>query len=198
MDTELSIEFVQSDAGLHGETYAIFSQPFDNFVIPPGETVNSGQFPNVLLTQGVDGAFVIVPELRLDIQAATTVKVGGKGGYEVPFLKLDQTNVPTTYDFALGLTAAKAKAIAASSASASGSSTDSVSLTAKPTDASSTDTDGTTSATPKPGSDIQTPSSDTDKPLSTDTVKSVPTPDAAPASSATSDAHAAPAPTRTD
>ncbi|KAF5320993.1 hypothetical protein D9619_001399 [Psilocybe cf. subviscida] len=205
LDTDLSIEFVRSDAGLHGETYAIFSQPFDNLLVPPGQTVNSGLFPNVLLTQGVDGALVIVPELLLDIQTAVTVRVGGKGGHEVPFLKLDQTNVPTTYDLALGLTAAKAMAMAASSASASASAKDGASSTTKLKDASSTDSFNPTSATPKPGSDTLKSSSDAVKPSPADTppAKGDAAIGAAPASSAPpnaapKNADAAPVSTQTD
>jgi hypothetical protein len=101
LDADMVIEFVQASSGLDGTTYAFFRQSFDNFVIPPGQTVSSGQFGNVLLPQGAVNSLVIIPRGVLDISAANTVRIGGKGGYEIPWLKLEQTNVPTTYDLSL-------------------------------------------------------------------------------------------------
>lgn len=102
LDADMVIEFVQSDSGLDGITYAFFRQSFDNFVIPPGQTVSSGVFDNVLLPQGAIASLDIIPRGVLDINAANTVRLGGKGGYEIPWLQLKQTNVPTTYDLSLG------------------------------------------------------------------------------------------------
>ncbi|KAG6908393.1 hypothetical protein DXG01_004822 [Tephrocybe rancida] len=101
LDAELVLEFVQSDSGVEGLTYASFGHAFESFVVPPGQTVNSGNFGNVFLTQGAVAALAIIPLGVLDIFAATTLRVGGKDGYQVPWLKLEQSNVPTTYTFVL-------------------------------------------------------------------------------------------------
>ncbi|KDQ27871.1 hypothetical protein PLEOSDRAFT_1112748 [Pleurotus ostreatus PC15] len=108
-NTDLVIEFVQSDSGVNGQIFAHFEQPFDNFVIPPGQTVNSGTFGNVLLTQGAIAALDIIPLGILDIGAANTVRIG-RGGYQVPWLQLNQKAVPTKYDLQLGFSAMKQKA----------------------------------------------------------------------------------------
>lgn len=96
LNVELVLEYVQSDASVGGTIYAKFAQNFDNFVVPPGSTVNSGTFGNVLLTKGVISSLGIVPLGKLDIAAATTIRFGS-GGYQVPFLKIQQDAVPTTY-----------------------------------------------------------------------------------------------------
>ncbi len=67
---------------------------------PRDKTVNSGVFPNVLLTQGAIASLAIIPLGVLDVQAGATVLVGD-GGYQIPFLQLQQTNVPTQYDLDL-------------------------------------------------------------------------------------------------
>ncbi|KAF9562634.1 hypothetical protein CPC08DRAFT_706528 [Agrocybe pediades] len=100
LDATLVIENVQSDGSVDGTVFAQFNQPFSNFVIPPGQTVSSGQFDNVLLPQGAIASLDIVPLGVLDIAAGATVRVG-EGGYQIPFLQLHQTNVPTTYNLAL-------------------------------------------------------------------------------------------------
>lgn len=109
LDADLVIEFVQSDSGVNGVTYAQFSQPFSSFIIPPGQTVNSGDFPNVLLTQGAIASLDIIPLQRLDVSAKTTLRVG-QGGYQIPWLPLEQKDVPTEYNLALGLAKLKQKA----------------------------------------------------------------------------------------
>ncbi|GLB37240.1 putative protein of unknown function (DUF3712) [Lyophyllum shimeji] len=109
LDADLVIEFVQSDSGVNGVTYAQFSQPFSSFVIPPGQTVNSGDFGNVLLTQGAIASLDIIPLQRLDVSAKTTLRVG-QGGYQIPWLPLEQKDVPTEYNLALTLAAMKQKA----------------------------------------------------------------------------------------
>lgn len=97
------IEFVQADGKVNGETYAAISHSFSNFVIPAGATVNSGVFDNVPLTQGAVGSLAILPLGYLDISAATTARIGGVTGYQVPWLKIQQTHVPTTYNLPLGI-----------------------------------------------------------------------------------------------
>lgn len=101
LDAEMVIEFVQSDSGVNGLTYASFGQSFDSFVIPPGATVGSGLFPNVLLTQGAIASLDIIPLGFLDIHAANTIRIGGPNGYQIPWLQLVQNGVPTTYDLSL-------------------------------------------------------------------------------------------------
>lgn len=134
------VEFVQSDGTLNGLTWAQFGQAFSNFVVPAGQTVNSGPFPNVLLTQGAIPSLDIIPLGILDISAASTIRVGGAGGYQVPWLKIEQKAVPTSYDLVLGLAALKAKAkeMANSTVSASASSTASASEAESSAHASST------------------------------------------------------------
>ncbi|KAF4598358.1 hypothetical protein EYR38_006760 [Pleurotus pulmonarius] len=117
-DADLVIEFVQSDSGVNGQIFAHFEQPFDNFVIPPGQTVNSGTFGNVLLTQGAIAALDIIPLGILDIGAANTVRIG-RGGYQVPWLQLNQKAVPTKYDLQLGFSAMKQKAESVNATSSS-------------------------------------------------------------------------------
>lgn len=103
MGAELVIEFVQADGTVNGETYAEISHSFSNFVIPGGVTVNSGVFDNVPLTQGALGSLAIIPLGYLDISAATTARVGGATGYQLPWLKIQQTHVPTTYNLPVGI-----------------------------------------------------------------------------------------------
>jgi len=96
-DTDITISFVQSDAGLNGITYAHFEQPFEDFVVPAHGTANSGTIPNVLLTQGIVASLDIVPFAELDIFNAQTVLMGNNAGYKIPWLQLQQKSVPTTY-----------------------------------------------------------------------------------------------------
>jgi hypothetical protein len=99
LDADLILEFVQSDDSVGGTTYAHFDQAFSSFVVPPGQTVNSGVFPNVLLTKGVLASLGIIGQ-NLDVAAASTISIA-QGGYRIPWLKLAQTNVPTSYHLAL-------------------------------------------------------------------------------------------------
>ncbi|KAI0072486.1 hypothetical protein K474DRAFT_1678619 [Panus rudis PR-1116 ss-1] len=96
LDAPLDIKFVQSDASVGGKIYAHFDQAFDNFVVPPKGTANSGTFGNVLLTQGAGPSLAIIPLGFLDIDAAQTVRIG-VGGYEIPWMKISQSHVPTSY-----------------------------------------------------------------------------------------------------
>ncbi|KAI9066059.1 hypothetical protein FKP32DRAFT_1566723 [Trametes sanguinea] len=74
LDTDMEITFTQVDSGLNGEIYAHFDQAFDSFVIPAHGTANSGSVPNVLLTQGAIATLGIIPEGKLDVFNAATVK----------------------------------------------------------------------------------------------------------------------------
>ncbi|KAH7926942.1 hypothetical protein BV22DRAFT_1007914 [Leucogyrophana mollusca] len=74
LGADLVIEYVQADGLVDGEIYAHFDQPFANYVIPPGQTVNSGQFGNVLLVKGALASLGIIPLGKLDIQAAATAR----------------------------------------------------------------------------------------------------------------------------
>ncbi|CAA7259257.1 unnamed protein product [Cyclocybe aegerita] len=158
LDADLVIEFVQSDSGVNGLTYAQFSQPFSNFVVPAGATVHSGEFPNVLLTQGAIASLDIIPLGYLDVQAAVTLRVG-QGGYQVPYLKLSQNRIPTTYDLVLGFAAMKNAAISAS-LSASGSET------ASSTSDAAVSTSGGPASTSEPATATSTVN-DSDIPVST-------------------------------
>ncbi|KAL5507074.1 hypothetical protein ACEPAH_6530 [Sanghuangporus vaninii] len=117
LDADLDIRMVQSDASVNDEIFAHFNQHFDNFVVPAHGTANSGTFGNVLLTKGALASLAIIPLGYLDIAAAQTVQIG-VGGYELPWMKIDQPGVPTTYSLSLSLgeMQAAAKSISASSA----------------------------------------------------------------------------------
>jgi len=97
---DLVLETVQCDGGVDGEVYAVFTQSFDNLVVPARGSVNSGIFYNVLLVQGAIKSLEIIPRLMLDVRTAATVRIGS-GGYQVPWLKINQDSVPTTYDLVL-------------------------------------------------------------------------------------------------
>ncbi|KAG6820875.1 hypothetical protein H0H93_010219 [Arthromyces matolae] len=144
LDAELVLEFVQSDSGLNGKTYAFFGQGFDSFIVPPGQTVNSGTFPNVLLTQGAIASLDIISEQQLDVSAATTLRIG-QNGYEVPWLKLNQVAVPTTYNLVLSAAAMKSKAAAMSAASTTATSVLEMSSRSQATE-SATSVSGTSGA----------------------------------------------------
>ncbi|KAI0340460.1 hypothetical protein BDW22DRAFT_1360443 [Trametopsis cervina] len=115
LDADLDIKFVQSEQSVNGKVYARFDQAFDNFVVPAKGTANSGKFGNVLLPQGALASLAIIPLGFLDVVAAQTVQVG-VGGYEIPWMKLVQDHVPTTYGLAASISEMQA---AASSISAS-------------------------------------------------------------------------------
>lgn len=72
------IEFIQADGLINGEIYAHFDQAFSNFVIPPGETVHSGTFSNVVLTQGVVASLGIIPFGYMDVQTVSTIRYAGR------------------------------------------------------------------------------------------------------------------------
>ncbi|KXN90203.1 hypothetical protein AN958_04693 [Leucoagaricus sp. SymC.cos] len=106
LETDMAIEFVQAEGSVDGTVYSLFDQPFNNFVIPAGGDANSGTFGNVLLTQGALASLDIIPLGKLDIATANTVRIGGPNGYQIPWLQLKQTDVPTSYDLALTLSGA--------------------------------------------------------------------------------------------
>jgi hypothetical protein len=72
LPVDLVVQFVQADASVDGTIYSHFNQAFENFVIPAGKTVNSGEFGNVVLTQGALGSLGIIPLGYLDVAAAAT------------------------------------------------------------------------------------------------------------------------------
>ncbi|KAH0827584.1 hypothetical protein J3R83DRAFT_4307 [Lanmaoa asiatica] len=74
LEADLVIEFVQADGLINGEIYAHFDQAFSNFVIPPGQTVNSGTFSNVVLTQGALASLGIIPLEYMDVQSVATAR----------------------------------------------------------------------------------------------------------------------------
>lgn len=99
-DTDLVIEFVQSDGLVNGEVYAHFDQAFTNFVIPPGQTGNSGTFGHVKLVKGALASLGIIPLGYLDAYTVDTIRMG-VNGYRVPWMHVNQEHVATTYDLGL-------------------------------------------------------------------------------------------------
>uniref|UniRef100_D8QD03 Expressed protein n=1 Tax=Schizophyllum commune (strain H4-8 / FGSC 9210) TaxID=578458 RepID=D8QD03_SCHCM len=81
MDADLVIEVAQADAYVKGDQYAKFTEPYDSFVVSPGQTGNSGRFGHVLLTKGALGSLGIIPLGYLDIKSAITARVDS-GGYQ--------------------------------------------------------------------------------------------------------------------
>ena len=131
-DTELHILFIQSDGKLDGTTFSHFEEHFDNFVVPPGQTVNSGRIQNVLLVQGALASLPIIPRAMLDVFNAVTAQIG-ENGYIVPWLQVSQLSVPVTYTLDLfglaniGLPQLKSAALSMSSASVAATAKTSVS-----------------------------------------------------------------------
>jgi len=154
LDADLVFELVQSDAGVNGEVFAHFSQGFSSFIVPAGQTVSSGTFDNVLLTQGALASLDIIPLGRLDVSAASTVRVG-QGGYQVPWLKIEQKDVPTTYNLALdGLSlrqaAQRVNATSSSTSLSDATLSTSMSIISKSDTPGLTTDPGPSSPTPKP------------------------------------------------
>jgi hypothetical protein len=73
LDTPLQIVFVQADSGINGEIYARFGQAFDNFIIPPHGTANSGVVNNVVLIKGFLASLGLVGH-NLDVSVAATAR----------------------------------------------------------------------------------------------------------------------------
>ncbi|KAL1718757.1 hypothetical protein EV715DRAFT_290908 [Schizophyllum commune] len=122
MEADLVIEVAQADAYVKGDQYAKFTEPYDSFVVSPGQTGNSGRFGHVLLTKGALGSLGIIPLGYLDIKSAITARVDA-GGYQIPWLHVDVDHVPTEYHLSLGLDEfeEKAKEAANNATSAAGS-----------------------------------------------------------------------------
>lgn len=125
------IEYVQADGLIDGEIYAHFDQAFRNFVIPPGQTVNSGTFSNVVLTRGVYASLGIIPLGYMDVQAVSTTRYVGLvsdissskftwrriavNGYQIPWLHVNQMHVTMDYNYDLLSFADVSSAMTASS-----------------------------------------------------------------------------------
>ncbi|THV03542.1 hypothetical protein K435DRAFT_962414 [Dendrothele bispora CBS 962.96] len=184
LDAPLHVLFVQSDAGVNGEIFAHFEHQFDSFVVGPGQTVNSGDIPNVLLTQGAIASLDIIPLAMLDTFSAVTAQVGD-GGYVVPWLQLTQPGVPTTYTLDLlgldvGLPKLKAMASSVSESSVAATATtksESASSEAASQGARTTSESAATTAKASSGGSEETPASTTADSASTSSKQdSEPTP----------------------
>jgi hypothetical protein len=153
LDTTMILEYAQSDAGVDGEVYAHFSQPV-TIVVPPGQTVNSGNIDNVFLTQGAVAALGIVGR-NLDISTGSTVRLG-EGGYVAPWLQINEKDVETTYsivpvlDSPLKLSLPQAKSMIAASSASSARAEASSASSASAATASTTQSSAQLSETPKP------------------------------------------------
>lgn len=145
---------MQSDSGVNGEVFAHFSQGFSSFIVPPGQTVSSGTFGNVLLTQGALASLDIIPLGLLDVSAASTVRVG-QGGYQIPWLKIEQKNVPTTYNLVLDGMSLRQAAQSVDATSSSSALSDTTSSTSASI-ISKSDTSGSTTE-PAPGTPTPKP-----------------------------------------
>jgi hypothetical protein len=69
----MHVKFAQVDAGVNGETYSHFDQPFTSFTVPAKSTANSGRFGNVVLTKGALASLPIIPLGHLDVFSVATV-----------------------------------------------------------------------------------------------------------------------------
>ncbi|KAJ7511661.1 hypothetical protein B0H11DRAFT_2268712 [Mycena galericulata] len=103
---ELTIDSVSSIAGVNGTKYATFSYTFPKPVIVPAlGTANSGEIPNVLLTQGAIASLNIISLGYLDLLNVNVnvraLTIEGKLGIPLSIKGLHQKNVPTTYDLHL-------------------------------------------------------------------------------------------------
>ncbi|KAF9562766.1 hypothetical protein CPC08DRAFT_589069, partial [Agrocybe pediades] len=81
LKVDLVLEKVQSDSGVDGDIYAQFTQTFDSFVVPPGQTVSSGVVPNVILVKGILESLGLLERGYLDVANAVTMRLG-QGGYQ--------------------------------------------------------------------------------------------------------------------
>ncbi|KAK7053544.1 hypothetical protein R3P38DRAFT_2850907 [Favolaschia claudopus] len=104
---ELTIDSVSTSAGLNNTEFASFDHKFARpVVVPPLKKANSGDIPNVLLTQGATASLDIIPLGILDLlNVDVNVRAGsffGRGGVPLKITGLRQTKVPTTYNLLLG------------------------------------------------------------------------------------------------
>ncbi|KAI0066578.1 hypothetical protein BV25DRAFT_1820588 [Artomyces pyxidatus] len=96
----VTIDFAITDAGVDEKVYAHFEQPFARFTVPAFGTANSGNFPNVRLTQGALNSLLIVPRKELDLlNTDLQLRLGtldSKFGIPVTLNGLKQRAVRTT------------------------------------------------------------------------------------------------------
>ncbi|KAE9401586.1 hypothetical protein BT96DRAFT_918717 [Gymnopus androsaceus JB14] len=221
LDTELIVLGIQSTGSLDGTVYAQFTTTFDSgdYVIPPGETVVSPTIENVLLVQGAIASLAIIPDGILDVAAANTIQVG-VGGYTLPWLQINQSSVPTTYNLDLtdgisldsllsnatsvvsslvsgNITSATASQSGSASASASASASSAPSNGTVSSASSSSGTATTTQSSASASSSASSGSSSLNAPASTATAQSTATAAASSSASATSTAAAENAPLAT-
>jgi len=150
LDSDLTINFLQSDAGVDGTTYAHVDFAFNpGFVVPAHGTANSGMIPNVFLVQGVIASLGIIPLGELDVFSAIANQVGRDSGYQIPWLQYSQMTVPTTYVLPLGIEIGDLRPLVESMVSSSSAA--SVAKTAAPSTASTTDASATHTENSKPG-----------------------------------------------
>ncbi|KAJ7511700.1 hypothetical protein B0H11DRAFT_1952670 [Mycena galericulata] len=103
---ELTIDSVSSTAGINGTEYASFNYTFPKPVVVPAlGTANSGEIPNVLLTQGAIASLNIIPLGYLDLLNVDVnvraLTIDGLLGIPLSITGLHQKNVSTTYDLDL-------------------------------------------------------------------------------------------------
>ena len=68
---EITIDQLSAELGANGTTFFTFNQTFTDFVLPGLSNVNSGDIPDVALTQGGLATFNILSATTLDIISAT-------------------------------------------------------------------------------------------------------------------------------
>ncbi|KAJ7508355.1 hypothetical protein B0H11DRAFT_1964524 [Mycena galericulata] len=103
---ELTIDSVSSTAGINGTEYASFNYTFPKPVVVPAlGSANSGEIPNVLLTQGAIASLNIIPLGYLDLLNVDVnvraLTIDGLLGIPLSITGLHQKNVSTTYDLDL-------------------------------------------------------------------------------------------------
>ncbi|KAG9222104.1 hypothetical protein CCMSSC00406_0009285 [Pleurotus cornucopiae] len=106
LPVELTINTINTSAGINGTEFAAFQHTFEKgLVLPPFSTVNTGEIPNVLLTQGAIASLDIIPLGFLDLLNTDVnvhaLTIFGFGGIPIPITGLKQSHVPTTYNLAL-------------------------------------------------------------------------------------------------
>lgn len=93
----------------NGPVYASFdTPPMTGCSIPPAPytKVNGPRFrcpkiEHVLGNQGLIGSLPVIGQ-DLDVYNQVKVRIGGKNGYVIPALRINEYDVPTTYAFAIG------------------------------------------------------------------------------------------------
>ncbi|KAJ7053916.1 hypothetical protein C8F01DRAFT_505153 [Mycena amicta] len=105
---ELTIDRVNSTAGINGTVYATFDHTFPSsspVVVPALGTAVSGVVPNVTLTQGALNSLDIIALGYLDLIEVNVwvraLTINGKLGIPLTISGLHQQNVTTTYTLAL-------------------------------------------------------------------------------------------------